>query len=201
MAKELAEPYGSPPGRPAKYVFYLSRHGDDDTQCMVVAFAARYAAKKFLDELLQDDGYIWDDCYLGEPECTIRSETGIVVSTRWWPGRLKACLEHELSLAEMAWDLQQPHLGWAKLFRNGPNLPRTLEESPEREKRERRSSAPIVAHPSGAIHVSDLALSLGIDARDARRALRSIMQKPAYGWWFKPEEVDDVKAKIKEAVK
>lgn len=204
--KELPEPFGSPPGRPAKYVFYITRHRDDDTQGIVVAFAAKYAARKFLDELLQDDGIIWEDAVptpTGEHGCTIRSESGIIVSTRWWPGRLRECVEHEYSLQEMAWDLRGPPLAWARHFRNGPDLPRTLEDSPghkERAERRQKSSGPTVAHPTGAVHVSDLALSLGIDARDARRALRSIMQKPAYGWWFKPEEIEEVKAKIKAQV-
>lgn len=188
---KLPEPYGSPPGRPGKYAFYISRHGDDDTQTMCVVFAEPYAARKFLDELLKDDGYIWDD------ECTIRSETGIVVSTRWYPKRMRRCVEHEYSIAEMAWDLD-PHVArWARQFRSGPPQPRTLEEdAAHKERAERKASTPRKEAPAGWLHVSDVALSMGIDARDARRALRACMTKPDVGWYFDPKEVEDVKAKI-----
>lgn len=194
MAK-LPEPYGSPPGRPAKYVFYITRYKDDDTQCMVVSFAAPYSARKFLDVLLRDDGIIWEN------ETTIRSETGIVVSTRWWPGLLRECVDHDYSLAEMAWDLDPHVVRWARTFRNGPNLPRTLEEDGVvKEKRERKASVARKEAPPGYLHVSEIALSMGIDARDARRALRSIMEKPEVGWNFPPDQLEEIKAKIKEAL-
>jgi hypothetical protein len=199
VAKDLPEPFGSPPARPAKYVLYISRHGDDDTQCIVQSFAARYSGRKFLDVLLRDDGIHWDD------ECTVRSETGIVVSTRWWPGLLRRVVEHEYSIAEMAWSLRDyaPEVyRAAKTFRNGPDLPRTLEETPTRERRTRAASAPRASAPSGYVHVSDIALSMGIDAKQARVALRKIYpQKPATGWSFPPGEIEALKTKIKEVIK
>jgi hypothetical protein len=216
VAKELAEWMPSPPGRPGKYVLYISRHMDDDTQVMVMVFAQAYAARKFLDILLRDDGIVWEDTwYNGEwPEgttmkrgCTIRSETGIIVSTRWYPKRMHEVVEHEYSLQEMAWDLPMPYSGFAKAFRRGPDLPRTLEDdgvgSRARERKERKSSAPRADAPAGYVHVSDLALSMGIDAKQARVALRKVFAdgKPAYGWYFDPKTLDDVKAKIKQALK
>lgn len=196
----LPEPFGSPPGRPGKYVFYVSRHGDDDTQSIVQTFAAAYAARKFLDALLEQDGLIWED------PCTIRSETGIIVSTRWYPERMKKCVEHDYSLAEMAWSLRDyaPDVyNSARRFRSGPELPRTLEDVPERKTRSGKSSAPRADAPSGYVHVSDVALSMGIDAKQARVALRKLYPegKPAYGWFFDPKTLDEVKAKIKEVVK
>lgn len=190
----------SPPGKPGKYALYISRHRDDDTQCMVVVFCAAYAARKFLDILLEDDGIVWED------DCTIRSETGIVVSTRWYPKRMRACVEHEYSLKEMAFKLPAPHPSWARAFRYGPEQPRTLEAdagaTKQREKRERRSSAPRSAAPAGYVHVSDVALALGIDAKAARVALRKIYdEKPKFGWNFPPGEVEELKKKIKEVLR
>lgn len=198
---KLAEAYPSPPGRPGKYALYFSRHGDDDTQVMVQVFAAAYAARKFLDVVLEDDGIIWEN------DCTIRSETGIVVSTKWYPERMKKVVEHEYTLEEMAWDLQNPHLAEAKRFRYGPPQPRTLEEDAggtrAREKRERRAKGPTVSAPAGYVHVSDVALSMGIEPKQARVALRKIYPdgKPAYGWYFDPKTLDDLKAKIREQLK
>lgn len=201
MSKEkLKEPYGSPPGRPGKYALYLTRHGDDDTQSMCVIFAAPYSARKFLDVLLEDDGIVWDD------ECTIRSETGIVVSTKWWPERMRRVVEHEYTLPEMAWQLDPQHVRWARQFRHGPEQPRTLEEDrghTERREKRARASGPKVGAPAGYVHVSDVALSMGIEAKQARVALRKLFPdgKPAYGWYFDPATLDDLKARIKAAIK
>lgn len=207
---KLPDPYASPPGRSPRYALYICRHRDDDTQCMVMTFAEAFLARKFLDVLLRDDGLVWEDCYLSEfskPGSTIRSETGIVVSTRWYPKRMRECVDHEYSLAEIAFDLTPQYVRWAKGFRNGPEMPRTLEEDTGgarvREKRERKASAPRTSTPTGYIHVSDVALSMGIDAKQARVALRKIYgdNKPAFGWNFDPKEVDELKKKIKEAIK
>lgn len=202
---KLNDAYPSPPGRPGRYCLYLSRHGDDDTQCMVVIFCETYAARKFLDILLKDDGIIWDDAAYLETSCkkgsTIRSETGIVVSTRWYPKRMRECVEHELTLQEIAWDLSPQYVKWARQFRNGPDLPRTLDEDTTvKAKRERASSAPKKAAPPGWVHVSDVAMSMNIDPRDARRVLRGIMSKPDVGWWFDPKTIDGLKAQIKKAM-
>lgn len=199
MAKGLPPPTGSPPGKPGKYAFYITRHGDDDTQCIVLIYASAYASRKMLDELLQDDGYVWDD------ECTIRSETGIIVSTRWWPDRMKRAVDHELTLQEMAWSFKDSlpdDYRAVRRFREGPELPRTLEELPEKRTRSGRApSAPRADAPRGYVHVSDVAEQMGIDAKLARRGLRKLFEsKPAYGWYFDPATLDDLKTKIKEAI-
>lgn len=204
MAK-LADPYGSPPGKPAKYALYITREGDDDTQSMVVTFGARFSARKFLDVLLRDDEIEWQPAtQFQEEDTTIVSSSGIIVSTRWWPGRLRRCVEHEYSLPEMTWDLDRQHVRWAKEFREGPNMPRTIEEAAgARPAKERRSSAPRASAPAGYVHVSDVALSMGIDSKQARVALRKLYPdgKPAVGWNFPPDEVDALKARIKEVLK
>lgn len=205
MSEKLREPFGSPPGREAKYVLYLSRRGDDDTQCMVVIFAAPYAARKFLDVLLRDDELSWECCDCPSAvqpcECTVASSSGIVVSTRWWPKRMRRCVEHEYSLAEMAYSLDPNHVRWAKRFRNGPDLPRTLEEAGvSAERRERKPAASREQAPPGYIHVSTIAMAMGIEPKQARVALRRIYAdgKPAHGWNFAPDEVEGLKAKIRE---
>lgn len=203
----LPEPYGSPPGRPGKYLFYVTREGDDGTQMMTSrAFAARYAAKKWLDALIGDDTFEWRDDALPwvEKGCTIITSTGIVISTRGWPERMLACVEHELTLPEMAFSLEDGDLREIRLFRYGPEMPRTLEDDGHvREKRERRSSAPRADAPAGYVHVSDVALSMGIDSKQARVALRKLFPdgKPAHGWWFDPATLDELKARIRAVLK
>lgn len=196
--KKLPDAYGSPPGRPGKYALYISRHGDDDTQCMCLVYAAAYAVRRVLDMLLQGGGFLWEN------DCTIRGENGVVVSTRWFPDRMKRAVEHELTPQEMAWDPSPVDRAAIHQFLHGPEKPRSLEQdsaaSHRREKRERRQSAPKADAPPGYVHVSDVATSLGIDAKQARVALRKIYgdDKPKWGWWFDPKDLESIKSKIKE---
>jgi len=196
--KKLPDAYGSPPGRPGKYALYISRHGDDDTQCMCLVFGAAYAVRRVLDLLGFDEGVVWDD------ESTVRSIGGVVVSTRWFPDRMRRAVEHELTPQEMAWEPSPPDLMAIRQFLHGPEKPRTLEADPgAREKRERKPSAPRAQAPGGYVHVSDIALAMGIDAKQARVALRKIFPdgKPAIGWHFAPDKVEDIKRQIKENLK
>jgi hypothetical protein len=197
----LSSPYGSCPGHPAKYVFYLSRHGDDDTQCMVVSFARRYSARRFLDVLLETDGVVWE-----EDGCTLRSETGVVVSTRWWPGRLRECYDHKYSLEELGWIMDPTHVGYARKFRYGPDLPRTLEEDAgaqqSSERRAKRTASTPRTSRDGLVPIADVALALGIEPRDARACLRRLkIEKPSSGWAFTAEQAEDIKRRISEALK
>lgn len=193
----LPDPYGSAPRNPGRFVLYISRHGDDDTQSMVQVFAQPYAARKFLDELLADDGVVWDD------ECTIRSETGVVVSTRWYPDRMREAHSHEYTLEEMAWTLDHLHAAAARRFRCGPELPRTAAEAATDRPRRSQSSAPSAPRASreGLVPVGDIALALGVDARNCRAALRKLgIEKPAVGWAWPADQVEAVKARIQGAL-
>lgn len=188
---KLPDPYGSPPGRSPRYALYVT-HREDEDRVMAVTFAEPYAARKFLDALWRKDVVTWDD------ECTASSETGIVVSTRWWPGRLRECVDHEYTLAEAAWPLDGYVRDWARSFRHG------LREAPESVEQTKAATAAKSAPsrpPAGYVSLADVATSLGVDARDARRALRSFTSAPAYGWWFDPASLADIKRKIQEAIK
>lgn len=190
-----------------KYVLYCSRHNDETaTQVMVMIYALAYQARKFLDVLLEDDGIVWEDGLvpLADPGSTIRSETGIVVSTRFDADAMRRAVEHEYEVKEMAWDLPPADTRYARHFRHGPPAPRTLEEAGVKAERVKRTaSAPRASAPVGYVHVSDIALSMGIDAKQARVALRKIYKgdKPIHGWSFPPSEVEALKARIREVVK
>src|SRR5258707_290737 len=117
---KLEEAYPSSPGRPPRYSLYVERAGDDDTQMIVQTFCAPYAARKFLDVLLADDEIEW----VGKNK--IQSSSGIVVYTLGPRAeKLREVVEHEYSLPEMGWSLTGPYLVQARLFRAGPNQPRT----------------------------------------------------------------------------
>lgn len=201
----LPQAYASPPGRPGKYCLYISRDGEDDTQSMAVVFAASYAARKFLDVLLEDDEIEWWEnpfmvrLGVNVEGCTIRSSSSIVVSTRWWPDRMRKVVEHEYSLEEMGWQLRNPMRQWAVMFRNGPNFPRTLEEDGHvREKRERKP----VQHRAprdGLTPVADIATALGMEPREVRGILRGLkIEKPAAGWAWPAEKAAEIQSLIEK---
>lgn len=198
---KLPDPHPSPPTRVGEYVLYLWRHRDPDHFAIQI-FCEPYAVRKFMDEVMGPDGeYVW------ETETTIRTETGVLMrmhgagDEREDTRLLKRCVEHEYTVAEMGYDLSSAPewLSCARRYRTG-SFPALETEEQVRERRTRKPSAPTATHPPGAVHVSDVALALGVEPRAARAALRGVMEKPAYGWWFKPDEVEGIKAKIKERV-
>lgn len=194
----IGRAFGSCPGHPGKYALYVSRHEEDDTQCMVQVFASAYAARKFLDVLLADDGYVWDD------ECTIRSETGIVVSTRWFPDAMRRAIDHTYTAEEKTWDLRDPHRAEALAFRCGPNLPRTDEDVAALARatgRAPRAASTPRASRAGLTSIGDIAEALGVEPRVARGALRQMkIEKPAAGWAWGAAEAEQVQAKLRDAL-
>lgn len=191
----LASAHHSSPRVTAKYVLYLTRRDDDETACMAKVFAAPYVARKFLDALLEDDGWVWED------ETTIRSETGIVVSTRWFPEAMRACVEHVYTTAERDWRLDESHLTHAKLFRYGPDVRPTSEGGVEEVVRAPRPAPQPRASREGLVPVADVAAQLGVDARDVRQALRKLkVTKPAAGWAWPASEVPSVVSLVRGAL-
>lgn len=195
MAK-LAEPYSVQhhKGAPA-YVLYLSRRYRDDpdgNQVAVFIYAAPYAAKRALELILADDGIVW------VTDNHLKSESGIEVQVR--PCRttthtLKELWEYEYTIAEMAWEMQPPYSTECKRFR----LERVSEQVPEKVQR-KRGNGPRASR-AGMTPIADIALELGITAREARGAFRKArIPKPPCGWAFKPDEVDGIRAKLKEVL-
>jgi hypothetical protein len=192
MTKELEPAFGSSPGRPGQYVLYLSRcHADDPDGNQMAAhiFAAPYSARRFIEVLLEDDGFVWEGATI------LRSESGIVIKC----DLLAKIIGHEYTLAEMAWRLPEPHRGYAKFFRYG-RQPTSLTEAQE-GRPERKASVPRASR-SGMVPIADIAMKLGLKARDARAAFRKAkIPKPAAGWAFKPDEVDGVLEKLRAVMK
>lgn len=191
----LAPAYPCAPRYPGRYALYVTRRGDDVGQCMVQVFAAPYAARKFLDALLADDGYVW------ESDVTIRSETGIIVSTRWFPGRLRECVEHEYTREERDWELDHRHLDAARLFRHGPDVRPTADGGVEPVTRAPRPAPTPRASRDGLVPAADVAAQLGVEARDLRAALRRMkVPKPAAGWAWPETEVPALVAMVRASL-
>ena len=198
--KKLADPFPSPPGRPGKYVLYISRRGDSSQSCSAVSiWAARYGAKKFLDALLQDDGVVWDT-----PN-RLRSETGIIVenpyafkdTTKNYV--LQEVWEHEYSLAEMVWTLPHPYPAQAKRLRMMPAM--TLEQYDAVLPTQGPKVRSVRASRDGMVPIADLAAEFDLCARDCRAALRKAkVPKPAAGWAWRADEIEGVRALIAKAL-
>lgn len=186
----LEEPFGSPPGRPGKYVLYLQRDSDPDGHSMACyIFAAKYAAKKFI-EALAGEGYEW----VGDT--IIRTETRTTVRC----DKLKAILDHEYTLAEMGWDLPDPHRGYARRYHLVGDL--AIEEAKNPEMRAERAAKTRTPRASrdGMTSIGDLAEELGIPPRDARGVLRKAkMPKPAQGWAWPASEVEAIREMLRKA--
>lgn len=182
-----------------RHVLYLGRRmaqDPDNNQQAVFIYDTVRESKRALDIILEDDELIWD----GDQK--LLSSSGIVIEVR-------PCKDTKYSLA-MLWAHEDSVVQMGKLF--SPNLakearayrygrqPDTLE--PKEEKvRTRAPGAMSRAPRDGMIPVGDIAAALGISAREARGALRGAkVPKPASGWAWKPDEVEGIKAKIKEAL-
>lgn len=182
--------YHSSPRHPPKYVLYLTRRGDDASACMVVAFSAPGEARRFLDALLADDGFVWDDA------CTIRSETGIVVSTRWFADTMRACVEHVVTDRDPP--LDDRYVGYARLFRHGPDVRPTSDGGVEPVVRAPRPAPQPRESRDGLVTVAEIAATLGVEPREARQALRSLkIEKPAAGWAWPPAQVVEVTERLR----
>lgn len=186
-----------------RHVLYLSRRYFDDPegnqQCVFI-YDRAWRTRQALTHILRDDEIVW------ETDDRLVSSSGIVISVhRCAPGRgcqttLREMYDYEPTLKEMPKELEYYQVRECRVFREG-GAPRTLDDDPAvRAKRERRVRAVTAQPPAGAVHVSDLALSMGIDARQARAALRGIMTKPSWGWFFKLDEIEGIKKKIQEAL-
>lgn len=185
------------------YVLFLWRHRDatgEKFACMT--FGQAYAVRKFLDELMGEDGeYVW------ETPDTIRTETGVVVRMHGYDDEtdaadMRECVDYEYSPAEIGWDLESYPL-WhntARIFRYDSFGTETVDGVTRAKRKARASSAPRALAPAGSVHVSVIAEQMGIEPRQARAALRKLGPKPAHGWNFLPAEIENVKAKIKAAL-
>lgn len=195
--KKLPSPYPVNKVKNQGYhVLYLSRRFSDDpdgNQVAVFMYGARYAAKRALELLLEQDDLLWIH------DNKLQSETGIIIEIRPCKDTrytLRQLWEYELTIAEMAWEMKPPHSTECKTFRYRRQAT-TLEPQQER----RRGKGAPRSSRQGMTPIGDIALALGITAREARAAFRKAkIPKPPQGWAFPPGEVEAVKAKLQEVL-
>lgn len=187
-----------------RHCLYLSRFGDDDTQTATAMFRQTYNARKFVDALLADDTWWWEDGAAdsarggAESGSTIRSSSGIVVSTLHSREEMCEIMLGEMTPEERARRLPREHVRRALWFRAGPNLPRTLDPAHAERRAARVTRSSPRASRAGLIPAADVALSLGMSARDLRAELRRLrIPKPAAGWAWPVEEADRIRKLVR----
>ena len=194
----IAEPFPSPPKRAGAYVLELSKIEDGpDLGETILIFAARYAAKKFMLAVLEDDAYEIEGDVLVSTSGIVVEYTGVATSS------LTAIMGHEFTIPEMGWALPHPYDGYAHYFRHHRHDPTPEEIAAAAEKNKPRRQR---SHGGGSMHragregmvpIADIALGLGLTARDARGLLRKAkIAKPASGWAWPLDQVDEIKAVI-----
>lgn len=177
-----------------RYVLYLT-HRHDASRCNVVTFDEARQGRAFLDVLLGDESWAWEDADptpTGVPGSTIASASGVVASTRCHPDRMREMVE-----CDRRGGLADYLANAALRFRVGPVAD---DPSPDEAPRRARPAPQPRASRDGLVPIADIAAELGIEPREARAALRGLkIEKPAAGWAFPAAEVAAVRERIRAA--
>lgn len=197
----LAEPFSSAPFRGADYQFYCEGGPGGKEAFYHIMACAPYAAKKFLDAVMQGAEYRWVDEY-GHMQQAIRLHGS---NMRITGPTLEKVLKHEYTEDEARWEIGEPMLSEIKRFLDPTYRSfKVVEggggkvEKPKREKKERKP------RPSrdGLVSVADIAKEMEINPREARGALRAMKaEKPAEGWAWPKDKVEEIKKIIKKGLK
>lgn len=197
----LTEPYPAGPVPQPKIVLYCRYPHNalpGEARSFVWTFNADYSARKFVDAMVGEDKYRW---LRADQILTTR---GILIETRdpqQEGGRrnsdLERVIEHEYSEAEAAWQIGVPDsLYLAHFLRPFDKNPILKAKQPERKVR----AAPPRASREGLVTVGQICAELGVDARDARAALRrQKIEQPEAGWAWPKAEAVKIKAVITRA--
>lgn len=186
-------------GRPGQYVLdFLRRNDYLGNSLHIHVWGAPFAAKKFIELVIRDDEWYWELEDDGtESNDSLVTSSGIRIRTNSTAdrGMLREVMQHEYSLAEVAWDLPMPYPRLAQAWR----VRRSWTDLRTVEQKVRRGTPR--ASRAGMVTVQNIAEELGIKPRDARGALRKAkMAKPVQGWAWKPDDVALIRELIAKAV-
>lgn len=210
---DLEPAFPASPGRPPKYGFYIYKRNKKGNPCNdgYYNFHAKYAAKHFIELLLDGATFEWIDevgeILKGSGE-TIETSTGIIIDGRG----LEEIIEYEYANdLERGWVYPHGsdivHLRAAKyiddeqvqeLKENAKPVDDNPKEKPPKVKKEKKPKI----DKTGLVTVKDIAADLGCSPSDARSALRKAkIEKPEAGWCWPESEVEGIKKIIKKGLK
>lgn len=168
-------------------------------------FHSTYAAKKFLDYIIDGRDYKWlnDDMIELDNGTRIKGER---------PGQLERALEHEYTPSERQWEIPYPDIYYYKAFlgraaitldsekgevieEDIPKPKRTRKVDPEKLIKRKREKVKKGEH----ITISQIAQELKRTPRDCRAALRALkIPKPEHGWAWPPSEADIIRNRLRK---
>jgi hypothetical protein len=174
----------------------------------VLTFSATYAARHFVDAMLEGGGYKWlpankklgytiPDTIVGDNNTEIRIPGGTL---------MEDLMEYEMSPAERDWELPEQYHQYPDTIKRPPSQDQEFSLDGERPVKVKVKKEPKPEKPkidkSGLITVGEIATQMGIDAKEARGALRKMkVEKPDVGWAWSPDKVDAIKKEITKGLK
>lgn len=204
-----------------KFVVYadLQREGDPYARVLVLNFAAKYAARYFINLLIHNDEWQWIEP-LG-PRKAIRTTGGTRISM--FGDDLEELLEYKMSEDERAWEDERVKQNTLR-FKYGTHeaakkddneehahgTVETLSDGGTKKTKSKRGGTGTPKEPkvkvdkSGFVSAIDIAKDLKVEGREVRVALRaSGMTKPDIGWmWPKDsKELKDARKVIEAGLK
>lgn len=203
-----------------RYVVYadLQREGDPYARVLVLKFAAKYAARRFIDGLIHNDEWEWVDP-IGSRKC-IRTTGGVRISM--FGDDLTMLLDYKLSEDERSWDDENMKQNTLR-FKYGKHEAakddkderddgegETLSDGGTAKTKSRRKEPRAAKEPkakvdkSGFVSANDIGKQLNLEGREIRVILRaSDLKKPDIGWmWPKGSpELKEAEKVIKAGMK
>jgi hypothetical protein len=160
-----------------RFGFKSTKYGKLD----VCVFYAKFAAKMFLDLMIEDDDVEWLD------DNTIRTSQDVIIISQ----QLRKIYDHKVTYdQERYYKLDESHQSRALIIRSDDQAKAFIPgEDPTSRRRTSRK---------GMFLMKTIAEELGITPREARGILRTKMKKPQHGWaWRTAEEVQKIKSILK----
>lgn len=212
------------------YVSYKPE-GEEYPRVLVYSFLGAYAAKWFLNKIIGEDDYKVGKWKYNELDTDLTTSFGVhvrmagdqidqllayefanVFEETWKDERLAKALAY---LKWGKWEHRPSNDTVTVDTEEGPQErpmsrkeKRDAERAARREEKNRKREADPTKTPrpkfdkSVVVTAGDLAEQMGILPREFRAALRKLkMEKPAGGWHWSTSEAEDIKAKVKKALK
>lgn len=194
-----------------KLVVYadLQRESDPYPRVLVLTFAAKYAARAFIDLLIHNDE--WERCDPVGMREGIKTTSGIRINMT--KDQIWALLDYKMSPAEREWEDEQLKKSVMRFKYGQHEAARTSNDNEEqsdgtdetlsdggtsrKSTKRREPRAPkepkVKVDKSGYVSANDIAKELKVEGREVRGALRaSGMTKPDIGWMW-PKDSKELK--------
>ena len=177
--------YSSSPNRPPVACVYMNR----EDLIYVSTWGAIYAAHHLVMTAVRDHTYKLDKAPHSSMS-RLTTDDGLIIKS----DQLDDILEYRLKQDEKEWVLPKEELAQLNRLRGERYaVGRAAATSEPRAPREPKEPKERTETPTGYTSLAALCDTLGVEPREARALLRkSTYAKPAFGWAFNAEQIDEV---------